>query len=376
MQTSTRPQPGEPVPWFVGRSLTNPQYHFSMVAGRHIVLFFPGPLGAEPAASVHASLMAARDTFDDARCSLFVVACDESDVTQSRAADHIPGIRVLCDYDAAVSRQFGVAREGPGGQTLLYPSLVLLDPTLRVMQWFNCTRDQPNPAPALLDVVRGLPPPLAGPASVQAPVLIVPRVFEPAFCRELIAHYEQVGGEDSGYMRPEADGIRGVIDYRFKRRMDCFIQDESVRRSISTRISRRLRPEILRAFRFDATRMERYVVACYDAETGGYFRPHRDNEGDGHRQFAVTLNLNEEEYEGGDLRFPEYGRQTYRAPTGGACVFSCGLLHEATPVTRGRRYAFLPFLYDEASARKREANNAKFPDPKHHYRFEPAAAKD
>jgi predicted 2-oxoglutarate/Fe(II)-dependent dioxygenase YbiX len=40
-------------------------------------------------------------------------------------------------------------------------------------------------------------------------------------------------------------------------------------------------------------------------------------------------------------------------------VFCCSLLHEATSVTRGRRFAFLPFLYDEAGARIREANAAK-----------------
>ena len=116
--------------------------------------------------------------------------------------------------------------------------------------------------------------------------------------------------------------------------------------------------------------MERYLVACYDSNLGGYFRPHRDNDGDGHRQFAVTINLNAEDYEGSDLRFPEYGRQTCRAPTGGACIFSCGLMHEATPVTRGRRFAFLPFLYDEAAAMQREANNARYVDPSVHYRYE------
>jgi predicted 2-oxoglutarate/Fe(II)-dependent dioxygenase YbiX len=38
-------------------------------------------------------------------------------------------------------------------------------------------------------------------------------------------------------------------------------------------------------------------------------------------------------------------------------VFSCGALHQVTPVTRGRRYAFLAFLYCEADAAKREFNN-------------------
>ena len=70
----------------------------------------------------------------------------------------------------------------------------------------------------------------------------------------------------------------------------------------------------------------------------------------------MTLNLNAEAYEGGELRFPEFGRRTYRSPTGGATVFCCSLLHEVTPVTQGSRYAVLPFLYDEAGARLRRAN--------------------
>tara|TARA_B100000408_G_scaffold123993_1_gene105073 strand:- start:348 stop:731 length:384 start_codon:yes stop_codon:yes gene_type:complete len=112
-----------------------------------------------------------------------------------------------------------------------------------------------------------------------------------------------------------------------------------------------------RAFQFRATRIERYLVACYEAGAG-HFRPHRDNttHGTAHRRFAVTINLNAGEYDGGDLRFPEFGQRTYRAPTGGAVVFSCSLLHEATPVTSGRRDAFLPFLYDEAARKVRDAN--------------------
>jgi len=74
----------------------------------------------------------------------------------------------------------------------------------------------------------------------------------------------------------------------------------------------------------------------------------------------VTLNLNSGEYQGGALRFPEFGPQVYQPPTGGAIVFSCSLLHEATPVTQGRRYAFLPFLYDESAAQLRARNHRYF----------------
>ena len=39
-------------------------------------------------------------------------------------------------------------------------------------------------------------------------------------------------------------------------------------------------------------------------------------------------------------------------------VFSCSLLHAVTPVTRGARFAFLPFLYDDEAAKIRRQNNA------------------
>lgn len=365
--------PGDPAPRFVVRAPDNPEYHFDTVAGRHIVLLFVGSLGESTAAAVHAALLAKRALFDDERASLFITTIDQQDEQQGRLHQALPGVRVFWDLDAAVSRQFGVAvpnEDAPGGMSFTVAAVVL-DPMLRVMRWFMGTPDQPNFASGLLDFVAALPAPMDGAATLQAPVLMLPRVFETDFCRLLVAHYERTGGSDSGYMKREGGVIKAVIDHAKKRRFDCLIEDQALRDAIAYRIRTRLNPELLRAFRFDATRMERYLVACYDSDGGGFFRPHRDNDGDGHRQFAVTINLNAEDYDGGDLRFPEYGRQTYRAPTGGACIFSCGLMHEATPVTRGRRFAFLPFLYDEAAAQRRELNNRKYVDPSVHYRFEP-----
>lgn len=215
-------------------------------------------------------------------------------------------------------------------------------------------------AEALIASIARLPPPEfhAGTgAPSPAPVLLVPRLFEPEFCRVLIDHYESVGGELSGFMR-EVDGrTRLVSDPSHKLRKDVILDDAGLIDQARARISRRLSPVIAKAFQFQATRIERYLVACYDAETGGHLRPHRDNttKGTAHRRFAVSINLNAD-FDGGDLRFPEFGARTWRPPPGGAVVFSCSLLHEATPVTRGRRYAFLPFLYEEAAAAIRQAN--------------------
>jgi predicted 2-oxoglutarate/Fe(II)-dependent dioxygenase YbiX len=223
----------------------------------------------------------------------------------------------------------------------------------------------------MLDILKRLPQ--IGPhrpGAAQAPVLLLPAIFEPALCRRLIEGYAAAGGEESGFMREKDGKTVLVVDYKHKRRSDWSIADETLKETVRQRIKRRIVPEIEKAFQFTVTRMERYIVACYDSGLGGYFQPHRDNttKGTAHRRFAVTINLNSDEYEGGELAFPEYGRTTFKPPVGGAVVFSCSLLHQALPVTKGKRYAFLPFLYDDAAAKVREANNAYLGDNVTQYR--------
>ena len=156
------------------------------------------------------------------------------------------------------------------------------------------------------------------------------------------------------------DGLTvGVLDDRFKKRRDAILEDQALIDLTRERISVRLLPEIRRAFNWRATRIERYLVACYTAAEGGFFSPHRDNTtaGTAHRVFAVSLNLNSD-YDGGELIFPEFGQRRYKPPPGGATVFSCSLLHTATPVTRGERYVYVPFLFDERGMRIKDQNQS------------------
>jgi predicted 2-oxoglutarate/Fe(II)-dependent dioxygenase YbiX len=336
---------GDPAPLFLGRSNSNPTYSFANVAGRYLLLGFT-PTDLEFRDRVFGAMGRNIDLLTDDNVACFIVLRDEASFAKARDRN---GMRWFFDPEGKIGRAYGaIADDGTE-----VPIWVLVDPSLRVL--FSLPMSETE---QLFERLRALPPPddHAG-TPLHAPVMITPRLFDPDLCRRLIAYYETHGGTPSGVMREQDGKTVGVLD-DFKKRRDAHIEDEDLKREIRDVLGQRLQPEVLKAFRFNATRVERYIVARYDAEDGGYFRPHRDNltSGTAHRQFACSINLNAEDFEGGDLRFPEYGNRTYRPPTGGAVVFSCSLLHEATPVTLGTRYAFLPFLYDEAGEKIREAN--------------------
>lgn len=345
--------PGEPAPWFHARALNgNPRYKFDTVGGRWIVMLLMGSGALEAPQAALELLRQNRDVFDDDRACFFGVTTDRTDVEQGRIAQKLPGIRWLLDFDRAISTGYGAAQLNGDADTYA-PHWLLLDPMLRVH-----SRAKLPDGPEIIAELRRL---LSDePEMPTAPVLVVPGILPPEMCRHLIGLYERNGGTESGFMREENGITVAKVDHQHKRRADYHLEEEHLIAAIKERISRTLRPMIQRAFQFDMTRIERWLVACYDGSNGGHFRAHRDNttKGTAHRKFACTINLNAEEYEGGDLCFPEFGQRAYRAPTGGAVVFSCSLLHEARPVTEGKRYAFLPFLYDDDGARVRERNLA------------------
>jgi predicted 2-oxoglutarate/Fe(II)-dependent dioxygenase YbiX/peroxiredoxin len=353
--------PGDPAPWFKQRSTSSPNYAFDIAAGRYVVMCFFGTACDSAGQMAITTVQENRNLFDDAKACFFGVSIDEQDEKTGRVSAMLPGVRYFWDLDFSVSQLYGALpiNVKPGNPVPPRRFWMVLDPMLRVRAVFPF-KDDGSDRNEVMAYVRALPPvELFAGLEIPAPVLIIPNVFEPELCRHLIKLYEQHGGEESGFMREVNGKTMGIHDPNHKKRKDYVIDDPELIQDIQGRIVRRINPEIEKVHFFRPTRMERYIVSCYAAEDGGHFRAHRDNttKGTAHRRFAVSINLNND-FEGGELRFPEYGPRSYKAPPGGAVVFSCPLLHSVSMVTRGRRYAFLPFLYDDAAAKIREQNNA------------------
>ncbi len=182
--------------------------------------------------------------------------------------------------------------------------------------------------------------------AMQAPVLFVPEVLDEALCDRLIAAWGE--NEHTTNIVNVASGEQSTVGPRAdSKRRDDFIVDGELERELLVTLMPRIAPEIERAFNFDKEWMfEKLRVGCYDAKDAGFFRPHRDNDCEAldHRKFPVSISLNGG-FEGGYVRFLEYGHDRYAPPKGGALIFSCGLLHEVAPVLKGRRFILLSFIF-------------------------------
>jgi peroxiredoxin len=351
--------PGDRLPAFRGRTVNRPVFDFDAIAGRYQVFAFfmsgEDPLGR----SAVDAIARHRERFDDQFASAMAVTVDRRDEARLRDQETLPGVRFLWDFDCKISRACGALPEQDqdGALRRVRRFWLVVDPTRHVLARIPFSADDPEHK-AVFDLLDGLPPPAAyAGAEMPTPVLMVPNVFEPAFCATLIDLYERHGGEESGVVRDN----KGVLDPSFKRRKDYLITDPVMIESAIRRVTRRVGPELERLLFFKTHMFERQIVACYASEDGGHFQPHRDNSFGltMHRKYAVSINLNDG-FEGGGVVFPEYSARAHKAPAGWALIFPCAILHAVQPVTVGRRYAYLPFLYDEPAAIQRQEMIARY----------------
>ena len=319
---------GERAPDFVAPlEGTGPARFYGRAGGRPAVMIFAS--GASPAAR------AALDAAGDA-ASRYLIVPDEAD------ADPLPGVDLFRD-DGKLRAAFRLPEDGSA-------RAVVLDRNLRVLECLAL--DGEGAAGRLASILRRAAAETpAATVTAQAPALFVPRVLDPDHCEHLRQLW-RASHADTGVERSAGGRREEVLASEAKRRRDHVVEDADLQRLLTRTLGRRLLPEVRRVFAFGADRFEGFKIACYEASSAGFFAPHRDNlsPATAHRRFALSLNLNDG-YDGGELRFPEYGEALYRPGAGEALVFSCSLLHEVVPVTRGRRFSLLSFLFGPQTAR-------------------------
>ena len=308
--------------------------------------------GGRPALLVHTrddGLAAVRDltaalSTDHERLTVHVIGPQ----TVADALDGPEDPAVLVDRNGRAAAAYRT-----DGRTVAF----LLDPSLRVLEGWAV----PDGVAVAADVASAVRQQLdaidaATPApqvvGMQAPVLIVPDVLSPAECDDLIALWH-TDHTETGVETNEGSTRRERPRAQPKRRAHHRPRAPRRVQALAPPIGRRLFVEVARCFNYRPKRFEGFKIGRYTAEDRGFFSLHRDNLSPttAHRRFALTLNLSED-YEGGELRFPEYGPNLYRPPRGAALVFSGSLLHEVADVTAGERFVLLSFLFADETVRQ------------------------
>ncbi|HET7593796.1 MAG TPA: redoxin domain-containing protein [Stellaceae bacterium] len=311
----------------------------TMAGNPIVILFCPKFTGAVVEAI--AALRADDAGFAAAGAKLVAITLEPAKV----AAEHTLPFPVLLDRSGDAFRAYNA-------DTRDAPTMVVLRPNQHVAAILKDTPGaQPRAALGVVERLAAQRQPIT--MAPHPPVLIVPDVLSRDDCRRLIKIYETRG---KTFVEPKHGDDKMTTDYKMRipeygrnDRIDHWLVEADTNAFIDGRLQTRLFPEIRRAFQYRITRREMMRIGCYTGSRGGELHGHRDDSEPivAHRRFATSINLNTEEYEGGELRYPEFGDQRYRPETGAAIVFSCSLLHEAMHVVSGTRYVLLAFLFGE-----------------------------
>ncbi len=308
------------------------------ISGNPIVILFCPRLSAAGKQTLQ-SFSQHFGSFADNGARVFAVTLDKADAISSLALN----FPVLMDRNEKVFSNFTAPRDRP--------STVVLRRNHHVAGILNGeTKAQAVAALSLVEAMAWERQTVS--MHMHPPALLIPEAFSRNDCARLIEIFE-TRGQTFVDPQPVRDFLNGtdfkmrIPEHGREDRIDHFFFEKSTIAFLSNRLNR-IVPEIVKAFHYRVTKYETLRVACYKGHRAGRTHGHRDNNPPTpYRRFAMSINLNTEDFTGGELRFPEFGDQRYRPKSGTAIVFSSSLLHEALHVTSGCRFVFLAFLFGE-----------------------------
>lgn len=349
--------PGEATPMFSLPDCDGGRVHSLSddLGGRPFVLALLRP-GQPLAAGIARGLIALHPRLVELRAVLCAVAVgDVAHARELKVRLALP-FAPLADEAGDLVRVFAIGRsERPAD-----PLVAVVDHNRRIVSVRAVGPEGAELAGVLADLESLAAMRPAGALGQHPPVLVLPRTLSAQECAHLIdvwlrpvKLWRTRGFGSEGYDQDSGDFK--IRNESYGRTDQFVVRDPAVLEFIDNRLMRRAVPEIAKAFMVAPQYREDYRIACYDSADGGSLHGHRDNPTPEtrHRLFTISVHLNAGDYEGGQLRFREFGEQTYDVERGTAIIWSCALLHEVTDVTKGRRFILGTHLFNDLAAMQR-----------------------
>jgi predicted 2-oxoglutarate/Fe(II)-dependent dioxygenase YbiX len=308
-------------------------FYFEVKGGPIILLIARGPTAAIN--NCFAELASCMEFIDGHGGQVFGITDD-----CSKVKDNVSPAIIFEDAEGGLS---DLLMAVPNGTPSNF-KILILDPNQRVVAQFliNEPRRDINASMKALDRILNTPRSPAMTMQYGAPALLMDNLIDEDLCNRLIEGWKN--DHQEGQVN---DGKNNAPDASIKKNREHVVRDLDLRREIASTIGPRIMPELEKAFNFEQRlRFEAFTILSYSDDREDFFAPHRDNlRNTQKRRFAMSLNLNDG-YEGGELWFPEYGKHKYLPAAGSGVIFSCSLLHEALPVTKGQRWVMVTFMCD------------------------------
>jgi len=350
---SERPSPratpaldaGDPAPRIVAldQDGTPTHSHGDLVTGRPLVLLFC-PDDADRARLLLAGFRDAQRDVQALEALVFAISRLPIETNRAIHSDlHLP-FKLLADATGDIFHTYRGDRP---------TAVVILDGNHRIARVL-AEGPAESLVQAVLSCLRETLAPRRERVKAHAPVLLLPRVLGDEDCARLIELWHRPvnlwpstdGFRSDGHTKEQGDfkvGHSGA----YGQMTEYVMRDAAVQRFLDQCFNRRVAAEMRKAFQTGVSQRENYRIVRYDSQTGGVLHAHRDNSTKeiAHRRFTMTINLNAGEYEGGALRFGEYGDHLYEVDRGTAVIWSASLLHEVMPVTKGARFVLGVHMY-------------------------------
>jgi hypothetical protein len=302
---------GDRIPDFV---LPDPQgelrYFYQLVTGAPAVLVLAANTAQQDQWDEIKGFAAAMPALREAGVQLFIVSNDGVD-SLSMVAKIIPEHAIwFADIKGVV--HLGLR----GGAVFPFTGVacMLLDGNQRAIAVREPASGQ---ADWVLAMLKSQPASAGQRLGATAPILLLPGVLEGEDCAQLRRQIQESGP------------THGTAP----------IADPALAQRIGKLLLRRIGPEVEKVFGIDDFVIESAMLRWDAAEPAATLDRKReiDDPAVQGRSFFLILDLAEDAYEGGEIRFPEYAAHSYRPGSGGAIVFSGTLLRELAPTGKGRR---------------------------------------
>ncbi|MEM9908960.1 MAG: hypothetical protein AAF921_28525, partial [Cyanobacteria bacterium P01_D01_bin.44] len=167
-----------------------------------------------------------------------------------------------------------------GARKSLFRMLVL-DPNLRIRAVFSEQKGKFDLDKLCRDLEDAIAPlqPSEPPQQIHraAPVLLVEDILTPQLCRKLIQTHDRGKTFASGMARVVEGQTVMQQEAHLKKRIDHIVKAPDLTETLTNLLSRRLLPEMKKAFHFQPRGLENFKIVRYDSSSQGFFSLHRDN---------------------------------------------------------------------------------------------------